>query len=216
MIGKVARLNGAAFAAAAMALAVVCGCGSKGSPLDASGGTSTLTQTLYKNGVWGTWFGEPVTGTMSNGGYGGGFSTVSVTDTLNGDTEALAVYANGNNAFYSNSLFSIVGAAGENASAYENGHLHFDVMLGPGAYSNQVGFNGSLNVIGMTTAALSATSFSHVSLLISSANTELNGGFYPINYSSIGTAFWYRGEAPQGSTSTATQLYLDDIYWTSN
>jgi hypothetical protein len=194
----------------AFAVLVSClfGCGSR----NPEGPSSSVPppMVLYKNGAYGTWFGEALTASMSSNASGSFSNAMDVTDTVTGDTTALLVDVGVSNASCAATpaYFQISGQVGENASAYSKGHLQFDVMLGP-SYTGS-GFTIGINVpsgdvcgsnnndVTIASSNLSSSTFTHVSIPLSSLNA----------------AFTYVG-TPLNLMAT-TDIYLDNIQWTGN
>lgn len=165
---------------------------------------------LYKNGVYGTWFIETLNPSLSSNATGGFSNATDVTDTVTGDTTALLVDVGVANSSCSSlpAYFQISGVTGEHASAYANGHLQFDVMLGPNYTGNSftIGINvpsgnvcaSSENDFTIASSALSSTSFTHVSIPLGSLNANFTSVSTPLNL------------------MATTDIYLDDIQWTGN
>jgi hypothetical protein len=165
---------------------------------------------LYKNRVYGPWFGEALNPSLASNATGGFSNAVGVTDTVTGDTTVLLVNVGVSNGSCVSppAYFQISGASAENASAYSNGHLQFDVMLGP-SYSGS-SFTIGINVPGGTacgsnpndftvsSSTLSSTTFTHVSLPFSSLNVSFAAVMAPLN------------------VMATTDLYLNNIQWTEN
>jgi len=165
---------------------------------------------LYKNGVYGPWFGEALTPSLASNATGGFSNAVGVTDTVTGDTTVLLVNVGISNTscFSSPAYFQISGASAENASAYSNGHLQFDVMLGPN-YSGSsftIGINApsgnpcgtNPNDFTVPSLTLSSTTFTHISLPFYSLNAYFSAVIAPLNL------------------MATTDIYLNNIQWTEN
>jgi hypothetical protein len=165
---------------------------------------------LYKNGVYGVWFGEALNPSLSSNAFGSFSNATGVTDTAAGDSTALLVDVGvmDSGCSASPAYFQISGIVGERASAYSNGHLQFDVMLGPN-YTGS-GFVIGINVpsgnvcqsiqndVTVSSSTLSSTTFTRISIPLSSLNANLSDVGTPLNL------------------MATTDIYLDNIQWTGN
>ena len=157
--------------------------------------------TIYKNGTYGTWFGESLAGSA----FEATFSTVSKTDALTGDTQVLQINEQPGGA----ARFTISGAIGEDASSFVGGHLEFDVMLGANA-AGQTLFPGfAFASTDVSTLTLSSTSFTHISLPFSTFGFTASTGQPNI---SVPFSFVI-GNGPEIGTMT---VYLNNIQWVHN
>src|SRR5450830_1088710 len=99
----------------------------------AASAPAPVTQTLWKNGVAGPWWGQAVGISIVEGCgsvegcSGGSFTTAAVVDNITGDTKVLQVTAPD---AYGLLMFSIANAVDASGS-YATGALKFDIMLGP-------------------------------------------------------------------------------------
>ena len=194
--------------ACAFLASCLCGCDSR-YPTGPSV-TSPAPIVIYKNGVYGTWFGEALTPSLSSNATGSFTNVTDVADTITGDTTTLLVNVGSSNTgcFSNAAYFQISGASAENASAYSNGHLQFDVMLGPNytGSSFTIGINvptglacqSNPNDFTVSSSALSSTTFTHISLPFSSLNAYFAAVVAPLNL------------------MASTDIYLNNIQWTGN
>lgn len=165
---------------------------------------------LYKNGTYEGWFGEAVNPSLSGNASGSFSNATGVTDTATGDTTALLVDVGllDSSCSAGPAYFQISGGIGERASAYSNGHLQFDAMLGPNYVGSGfvIGINvpsgnvcqSSQNDVTVSSSTLNSSTFTHVSIPISSLSA---------NVSDVGTPL---------NLMATTDIYLDNIQWTAN
>lgn len=172
----------------------------KGSYTTAPAGSPPIVVTIYKNGTYGTWFGEALDSSVA-------LSTVSVTDAVTEDTLALA--------YTCCAQALIQGAVAKDASALVYGHFQFDVRLGP-AYSGNSFYVGSYvggaspNTYIVSSSTLSAGHFTHISIPFDSLGFSGSASM-----KAIANPFQVYGVSKiLGATTPA--LYFNNIRWTSN
>ena len=187
--------------------------------------TGPVTAQVFKNGSLSSWLGPYLeSGSSLSPGAGGGFT--SKTDSITGDTTSLSVSGNTTACgtpgtcgdYYVNAETQASGgsAVTDDVSAYlTNGHMQFDIELGNTASSySSVIIYGESGPIGsqtyssynLTPSHYSMTSFTHVSIPISSIYT--NGASSPLVFQcfSIGLV----------GVSVPVSVFVDDVKWTTN
>ncbi|HTB22199.1 MAG TPA: hypothetical protein VK914_05795 [bacterium] len=170
-----------------------------------AGSGATTTQVLWKNGVLASqWWGQPLTMFSSPSNS---FSTVSVTDGISGDSSVLAISQTISGDIASSIFFEIPYSNAFNASNYASGHIQFDLKLGP-AFSAGEEIIGEYNAGGCiwpSISGLNQTSFTHISVPISTGICNTINGFWQIVILD-----------ENGSGSTGIQFYIDNLQITSN
>ncbi len=89
-----------------------------------------IDQSLWANGSFYPWWGQAITI------YNNDASNETVTDTITGDTIALAFVAPSNFVGYNAGLIFLIPNCVNASNYYAAGHIQFDIMLGPASDSN--------------------------------------------------------------------------------
>jgi hypothetical protein len=208
-------------------LLAMAGCSNSGGSGNLVGPGANLTSTptpisnmIWKNGNQGYWIG----GYSMNNTFSPAAAVqyLPVTDTVTGDTTALALVSAGNIPSGTSFTFSFQNSVTQDASAFLNGHVQFDIELAlppseficcPGSLS--VGVTNVSPALGasytLIPATLSQTSFTHESISIP--------GIFGANISSvkyIDQPFEINAVVNMNLATGQPILYLNDIKWVAN